>query len=482
MIFSSIVFVFLFFPVVLSIYLLIRSEIRIIFLLVSSLVFYFWGEGQYIYVIITYTITNFAFALIINKLKKHSSYGAKIALFFSVVFNLGLLVFYKYFVFMIGNLNFLLNYAEITLESPNIHVPLGISFFSFQAMSYVMDVYRGDVDPAKNILAFSMYFTFFPKLIAGPIVRYKDVAQQLINGIFSTDKIVEGIGRFILGLGKKVLIADNLARVVEPIFSLTISEIHFGTAWVGIISFSLQIYFDFSGYSDMAIGLGKIFGLDFLENFNFPYISKSIIQFWRRWHISLSTWFKDYLFRPMAGGMVTSFKQYAILTVIVFFLCGLWHGAAWTFIIWGLWHGFFIIAERTLVFGTFIKTVPKFFRHLYTLLVIIVGWVFFKADGLSFALGYLKKMFFELPEIHSTLTYINYKFLLILLLGIVGSTPLLKNIFKKINQKSKNSPTPNSLFTTGVRLVTVTYLIIIFCTSILSLSASTYNPFIYFKF
>jgi len=348
-------------------------------------------------------------------------------------------------------------------------------------MSYVIDVYRKEAPSQKNPINIALYVALFPQLIAGPIVRYHDIARQIISRTINVNLFASGVRRFIIGLGKKVLIANTVALIVDKVFSYPANQLSVQAAWIGIIAYSLQIYFDFSGYSDMAIGLGRMFGFDFLENFNYPYIAQSVQEFWRRWHISLSTWFRDYLYIPLGGNRKGNKRTYINL-FIVFFVTGLWHGASWNFIIWGIFHGTFLIIER-IGFGEFLTKIWRPLRHFYTLLVVIIGWVFFRSDSLSYSLSYLKSMFglgggsqsFALSNL-----YLNNEFVITVVIGIIVSTPILgliNNLFNNIkSQVFHNVLQKSSMLFANICLFAI------FIASIMSLASGTYNPFIYYRF
>ena len=365
----------------------------------------------------------------------------------------------------------------------NIILPVGISFYTFQSMSYTIDVYRGEVKATRNFLDFACYVTMFPQLVAGPIVRYRDVALQLIDRVVTVPGFASGVRRFVIGLAKKILIANIVARAADDIFAILPADLTPALAWLGIICYTLQIYFDFSGYSDMAIGLGRMFGFDFLENFNYPYISQSIQEFWRRWHISLSTWFRDYLYIPLGGSRKGNARTYFNL-VTVFFLCGLWHGAAWNFVVWGLFHGLFLVLER-MGLASFLKRIPMPLRHLYALSVAVVGWVFFRAESLSQAVSFLGSMFF----IHSgdplrqpLGMYVHPELILAIAAGFIGSAPILPRAVKKIRQKvvenESSRPWLGGLFCTA----TVSGIIVLMIFVGMRLASGSHNPFIYFRF
>jgi len=432
---------------------------------------------------------NYFFGILIEYYKKEKN-KAKIFLILAIIANLSLIGFFKYFNFIVENINFLLEFVNIAgLEVSRIHLPIGISFFTFQAMSYIIDVFRRKTVAQKNIFNVALYIALFPQLIAGPIVRYHDIAKQINNRFTDLDSFALGIKRFIFGLGKKVLIANLMGSVVDKIFAIPGSEITLSLAWLGIICYTIQIFFDFSGYSDMAIGLGKMFGFHFLENFNYPYISRSIREFWKRWHISLSNWFKDYLYIPLGGNRCKPSRVYFNL-ILVFFLCGLWHGATWNFVIWGLFHGVFLAIERTR-FGRFLDNINIIFQHLYTMLVVIIGWVLFRADNLSQAIIFLKAMIglgTGTGITYYASFYINIEVIITLIIGLIGFTPIVpfisrylstSSINKKVNIKSKSK---RKIISSIIAIISIIILIAILIYSAMQLASGTYNPFIYFRF
>ncbi|MDR1837747.1 MAG: MBOAT family protein, partial [Treponema sp.] len=379
MVFSSSIFLFFFLPIVIAGYYLLKEDYRVYFLLLSSLFFYAWGEPRYVLIMLLSIAINYSFGMFIDK-SHTNKILAKLLLVLAVAGNLGILFYFKYLNFALHTANRVFNTGFLYY---NIVMPIGISFFTFQGMSYVIDLYWRKVNVQKNPAKLAFYISFFPQLIAGPIVRYIDIKEQIEKRTVSADKFVAGAQRFVIGLAKKVIIANSLGETVDIIFNLPVSEMTAATAWLGIICYSFQIFFDFSGYSDMAIGLGRMFGFEFLENFNYPYISKSITEFWRRWHISLSSWFRDYVYIPLGGNRKGN--VYANL-VFVFILTGFWHGANFQFVAWGLWHGLFLIIER--LFGMREvknkKIIPL--RYVVTMLIVVVGWVFFRSPGLRYAL------------------------------------------------------------------------------------------------
>lgn len=444
------------------------------FLLASSLGFYFFGERFYTWVMLLVIAINYGFGLLLlNK-----AGGRIIIVSICIALNLGVLAYFKYFNFFLSTFGDLLSFVGITLPPPvAIHLPIGISFFTFQALSYVIDAYRNQVKIQTNPTKLALYVSLFPQLIAGPIVRYADVEKELGMRTHTWNEFAYGVERFVFGLAKKVLIANQIAYYVDKIFAIPDNELSTPLVWLAIIGYALQIYFDFSAYSDMAIGLGRMFGFKFLENFNHPYTALSIQDFWRRWHISLSTWFRDYLYIPLGGNRLGIFKTYRNL-LIVFFLTGLWHGASYNFIIWGLLHGTFLIIERV-GFQTFLNRIPKIFQSLYVILVVLVGWVFFRATDLQQAFSFLTKMFSAAGSQESAAHFsflIDVNFSITLLMGFIFATPLRKKLFGDCFYVSTVS-------SSGIKRWSYTLLIVaIFLISIVYLAAGTYNPFIYFRF
>ena len=483
MVFSSTIFLFLFLPIVLLIHFLLRGVApRNLFLLIASLVFYAWGEQLFALIMIASIAINYGFGLGIERLRGQQS--AKLLLIASIVLNLGLLILFKYSNFLVSNLNSLLGGAYLQPVSWATHLPAGISFFTFHAISYVIDIYRQDCKPQKNPIKVALYFDFFPQLIAGPIVRYHEIEQQLSQRTITIEGFALGVRRFVLGLGKKVLIANTLAGPVDKIFAIPTEQLTPGLAWFGIGCYTLQIYFDFSGYSDMAIGLGYLFGFKLPENFNYPYISRSIREFWRRWHISLSNWLRDYLYIPLGGNRCSPVRNYFNL-LTVFLLCGFWHGASWNFVIWGLFHGFFLVLERQSAMK-FLETLWLPVQWLYALLVIIVGWVFFRADTLPHAIAFLQAMVGiyrgDGVEYHTAL-YWNSEIALVLCLGAIAATPFLPLLVQGYQRlvSCLKGPTITiaDLIAYSSGLVSLGA---IFTFSVMKIAAGTYNPFIYFRF
>jgi len=471
MLFSSAIFLFLFLPLTVLTYYLVKGRLKNIILLIASLVFYAWGGVSYSVILIFSILFNYLFGYLIHKNK-----NKKLYLSIGVGLNLLVLGIFKYADFIIENINKITeSFSFEKINQPHIILPIGISFFTFQAISYLVDIYRNDVKYRKNFVNLALYISLFPQLIAGPIVRYHDIANQLIKRNHSLINIGKGVERFIIGLAKKVLLANNFAVVADSIFNSDYSTLSTPTAWLGIISYSFQIYFDFSGYSDMAIGLGKIFGFTFLENFNFPYISKTIKEFWRRWHISLSTWFRDYLYIPLGGNRVSQKRVYLNL-LIVFTLTGFWHGASWNFLFWGLFHGLFLVLER-IGLDKLLKKLWTPFQHLYALTIVIIGWVFFRVESINDGFYFVKQMFSSPVSDNLWLSYFDIKFIIVLTVAILGSMnffPKLKTAFYSI--------TKNNFVKTAGEFAYSIILLMLFAASSVMLLSDTYNPFIYFRF
>ena len=487
MVFSSTIFLFLFLPLVLLAYFLVGRKMRNLLLLAASLAFYAWGETVYVLLMLVSILVNYSFGLLIDRAQNQGKTG-KPALVTAVVINLLLLGFFKYADFLVANLNSLLQHLHLNpVAFPDVHLPIGISFFTFQAMSYVIDLYRRESEVQKNPVNIALYIALFPQLIAGPIVRYHDIARQIRTRVTTSADVACGIRRFIIGLGKKVLIANVLGQTADYIFSLPPERLPATLAWFGAVSYTLQIYYDFSGYSDMAIGLGRMFGFHFLENFNYPYVSRSIREFWRRWHISLSTWFRDYLYIPLGGSRGSTFRTYFNL-ITVFFLCGLWHGASWTFVVWGLYHGFFLIAERTGAGGKILQILPAPVRYLYAMLVVVLGWVIFRSESFSFALAYLRAMFSPgTPAIYNSQIFLhmNNEFYFTLAAGLIGSVPLFAVLAKKfsaIPQVADQGVMSNCLGNPITAMLQVSGLMFVLSYSVASIMGGSYNPFLYFRF
>ena len=453
MVFSSILFLFRFLPIFLILYFLVPKRMRNLVLFFGSLFFYAWGEPVYVILMLFSTVSDYTLGLCIEKYQ--NTKRKKVFLLCSIVINLGLLGFFKY-------------------SGMNLPLPIGISFYTFQTMSYTIDVYRGDVKAQQNILDFGVFVTMFPQLIAGPIVKYHDVNKELKQRYISRIDFMEGSTRFIIGLGKKVLLANGIGLLFTQITSLKALTVV--SSWMGILAYAFQIYFDFSGYSDMAIGLGRILGFHFPENFNYPYIAKSITEFWRRWHMTLGSWFREYVYIPLGGNRFGLKRQLANI-FIVWALTGVWHGAGLNFLLWGLWFAFFLTLEKIFLYN-FIKKIPSFFGWLYAMLVVLVGWCFFSLEKNELIIQFLSAMtgntqagFID----RQTMYFISNYWRLFLIL-IIGSTPLLKILGNR--WKASKREGISKLFS----LLKTLCLVIIFILSVANIVDASYNPFLYFRF
>lgn len=471
MVFSSSLFIMLFLPLFLGAYYIAEKtkkiKIKNAVVLMASFIFYAWGGVKYLIIVILLVLTNYLFALAMERDFLHK----KVILFICIAVNLLSLGYFKYFNFLYNNFSTLATMIMPNIvweDKTNIVLPIGISFYTFQTMSYVIDVYRGEVKPQKSFFDLLMYVIMFPQLIAGPIVRYQDVNKGIISRTSSMKDVYLGMKRFVIGFAKKVFIANAMGGVADIMFS---QYMNVGTlyAWIGAICYTLQIFYDFSAYSDMAIGLGRVIGFRFNENFDSPYTSKSIKEFWRRWHISLSSWFRDYVYIPLGGNQKEVARTYLNL-LIVFFLTGLWHGAAWQFIVWGMFHGLFLLIERT-KFGNVLRCIPTFFQHLYCMVIVIIGWVFFRADNISIAISYIRKMFtfnFNKCVIGEITGYVSPLTISCFIIGILGVLPFARKLY--LSTVEKNSVVIN------------TFYFVIYIWAILYMVGLSYNPFIYFKF
>ena len=464
MVFSSMVFLCIFLPVVFLLHLLlpgIRAKNGM--LLLASLAFYAYGEPVYVILMIASAFVNYLSALLIGK----NPAGKKAVMAVNVILNLGVLVLFKYTGFLAESVNTILGTA---IPVPSIRLPIGISFFTFQAMSYVIDVYRGVTGAQKNFGKVLLYISFFPQLIAGPIVKYHDIAQEIENRTQTVDGVTDGIRRFIVGLSKKVLISNTVGLVADTLFAADVSGLNAAAAWIGAVSYMLQIYFDFSGYSDMAIGLGEMFGFHFKENFNYPYISGSIREFWRRWHMSLSGWFQEYLYIPLGGSRKGKIRT--VINKFIVFLCtGIWHGANVTFLFWGLYHGCFLMLEEIVpAIREEGGKVKSFFQHVYTLLVVLIGFVFFRADSMHQGAAWIKTMFTgfgsNTAAMSLALEQLTPLYLVTAAVGIVACCPV-----KMLVKKGR-----------AYEAVTAAGSLALLLLCMLSLASGTYNPFIYFRF
>ncbi len=465
MVFSSLLFLFIYFAAVLVIYYVTPRKFRNLFLFFANLVFYGWGEPVFVLLMLFSTVVDYTCGYFIDKYRTKNKKIAKTFLITSVVINLSLLGFFKYAGFITDTLNAIPFFSLPSIEVP---LPIGISFYTFQTMSYSIDVYRNDAPVQRNIITFGTYVALFPQLIAGPIVRYKDVAYQLDHRRETLDSFTKGVKLFCIGLGKKVLLANQMGLMWD-----TIRESGEVNGWlgsfIGILGYTFQIYFDFSGYSDMACGLGNMFGFEFLKNFDYPYISKSITEFWRRWHISLGTWFREYVYIPLGGNRMGPTRQILNL-LIVWFLTGFWHGASYNFILWGLFYGVLLIFEK-LVFKKVLDKIPAILQHIYTMFFVIMGWVMFYFVEMEELLDFVVDLFsFTGPVIGESALSTTISFLPLIAISVVASTPLAMNLYKKI----KSTPLKNAVDTAFVLAI------IVLCTA--SLVNQSYNPFLYFRF
>ncbi|MEN6576145.1 MAG: MBOAT family protein [Phycisphaerales bacterium] len=511
MVFSSVIFVLFFLPIVLAGYFLLVAPALLgsrsrfwwqasnAFLLFSSLVFYFWGERSLTWIIIGSILINYVCGLIISGAYRSGgvqqlvpggprNWRQKAGLVAAVACNLGILGLFKYFNFGVENFNGLM--ARLGLsglfwhDAIRITLPLGISFYTFQAMSYTIDVYRGRTRATRNLVDFACYVTMFPQLVAGPIVRYLDIAEQLRSREITCRLFASGVSRFVVGLAKKLLIANTVSVAAEEIFALPTANLSPGIAWFGALCFALQIYFDFSGYSDMAIGLGRMLGFSFPENFNYPYISQSMREFWQRWHISLSTWFRDYLYIPLGGNRRSPGRTYMNLA-LVFTLCGLWHGASWTFVVWGLYHGFFLVLER-IGLQEFLARRHPLIRHVYTLLTILCGWVIFASPTIGHAAGFLTAMVGVAADAVSTQDlewYMTREVRIALIAGVVFSMPVVPAFVASIRRAvAELGGVARSAAEWTLAVCRLLCLSALYVLCVMFLSAGTHNPFIYFRF
>lgn len=466
MVFSSTIFLCVYLPLVLLGYYICPKKGRNLFLLIASLVFYAWGEPKYVFLMIFSILVNYIFGRLMDKNRGRQK-RMKLLLVLSVVIDIGLLSVFKYTDFIITNVNAIFGSSFDLL---NIALPIGISFYTFQAMSYTIDVYRNDVRVQKNLIDFGMYITMFPQLIAGPIVRYADVQDQLADRSVTTADFSEGVMRFVVGLGKKVLLANQMGAVWSEIYALG-GDVSALMAWTGAIAYTFQIYFDFSGYSDMAIGLGRMFGFKFPENFRYPYQSVSITDFWRRWHITLSTWFKEYLYIPL-GGNRRGLARQALNLLIVWSLTGFWHGAGWNFVMWGLYYFVILFIEKLFLLKALDK-LPKFFRHVYALLLIIIGWVIFASDDVSVLLPFLGSMFGANGAVGGMDVYTLLTKAVLLIICCIASTELPKKLFLS----AAGAMNEKAAFTLKSVLM-----IALLALSMILLIGDSYNPFLYFRF
>ena len=473
MVFSSLLFLFRFLPLVFLLYYLTPRRGRNVVLFLFSLLFYAWGEPKYVFLMLFSITMDYTVGRLIDKAKREGKPGkAKGCLLFSVFMNLAILGFFKYADFIISSINAV---SGLNLPLLNIPLPIGISFFTFQTMSYTIDVYRGNTDVQKNWISYGTYVSMFPQLIAGPIVQYKTIAKQMKERRENLDDFTEGIHRFVTGVGKKVLLANNIGLLWDAAAALPVAELPVATAWLGALAYTFQIYFDFSGYSDMAIGLVKMFGFHFLENFNYPYISRSITEFWRRWHISLSSWFREYVYIPLGGNRRGIKKQIRNIAV-VWMLTGIWHGASWNFVLWGVYYGALLIIEKFVLKDILIK-LPRVFRHIYALFFVLIGWVIFAFDKIAVGVQYIGAMFggAGVGLVDSTTIYLLYNYAVLLVILVLASTELPKKVAALLIRKAGE----NNWLVTIARLV---FYAGVFFLGVAYLVDATYNPFLYFRF
>lgn len=463
MVFSSIPFLFFFLPITLALYYLVPQRLRNWALMVVSLIFYAWGEPIYVLLMISTILVTYFCGVLMEKYRTTPK-KSRLFLTLSIVFSLGVLFFFKYYDFLARNLSLL----GISLPVLGLSLPIGISFYTFQAISYNIDVYRKDTPPQNHLLHYGNYVSLFPQLVAGPILKYRDVADQLDRRLHTTEKFTSGVTKFTVGLCKKVLLANNIGPLFDTVAAQSQGELSVLGAFLGLLAFTFQIYFDFSGYSDMAIGLGRMLGFEFLPNFNYPYISQSITDFWRRWHISLSTWFKEYVYIPLGGNRVGRLKQYRNI-LIVWCLTGIWHGAAWNFFFWGLYFAVILMFEKAFVLHV-LKKVPAFVRHLYTLILVMFGWALFQLNEFSSATGFLSALFGRGDGLYnSDALYLLQSYWPFFIILAIASTPLLSQAFDKLPEKARLVARP-ILVALGLFFSTA-YLV-----------DSSFNPFLYFNF
>ncbi len=469
MVFSSITFLFAFLPAVLIVYYIAPKKARNLVLFLFSLVFYAWGEAVYIWLMLASTVVAYVTGLLADRTKRKDSKLPFFSMLFAIIWNMGLLLFFKYTDFFINTAN---DAFGMHIKLLGFTLPIGISFYSFQTLSYVIDVYKGDVKSQKNFLTLGAYVALFPQLIAGPIVRYKDVEEQLMQRSETVENFSQGVRRFAIGLGKKVILANNIGALFTLISKTEQSEMSVCAAWLGAFAYTFQIYFDFSGYSDMAIGLGKMFGFTFLENFNYPYIANSITDFWRRWHISLSSWFRDYVYIPLGGNRKGKLRQ-CVNIMIVWFLTGFWHGANWNFIIWGVYYGILLLIEKFLLWNT-LKKAPAVITHIYALFFIIIGWGIFAYDDFSVLTQSFKNMFGlgGVPFSNRMTLFNMLSYAVTFAVLIIASTPLPKKLANRLEAKKP----------VAFAVCEPLWIAVLLVVSTAYLAGNSFNPFLYFRF
>lgn len=484
MLFTEPTFLFLFLPILLGLTFLrrhaaVHGAYANWVLLIASVIFYAKGGGAFTWLMLASIAFNYWMAIAVDRAR--ATGRARHVLAAAVTIDLVVLGLFKYANFFAENVNALARTFDAPPRDwPQIVLPIGISFYTFHAISYVVDVYRRDAAAQKSPVHAALYLLLFPQLIAGPIIRYRDIADQLAHRLIGLDDFAWGVRRFVIGLGKKVLVANTVAEVADKIFGLPANQLTPGHAWLGIVCYTLQIYFDFSGYSDMAIGLGRMFGFRFPENFRWPYIAETVQDFWHRWHMSLSSWFRDYLYVPLGGNRISPRRTYVNL-VTVFFLCGLWHGASWNFVVWGLFHGAFLVIER-LGHATVVRGWWRPLRHAYLLLVVMVGWVFFRADTLASALAFLAAMAGRAataPTPYTVQWFMTPLVWITLAAGVAGSMPIGPALERWLQRRQA---APGALPSRGLALASAGLVAIVLVASLTQIAARTYNPFIYFRF
>lgn len=473
--FDSSVFLFLALPIMIILYFVVGKKLRNIYLFIINILLYSFAEPLFILLLLASMALNYGCALLIKKYKNDKPKVSKTLMIVAICVNLASLVFFKYIAFLGTLLNDMLGwFGVVGPEVLKVALPIGISFYTFQAISYIVDTYKEEIVPTKNFIKFGVYFSFFAQITAGPIVRYKDIEEQLDNRTLSLNDFASGLQRFLIGLGQKIIFANYFAKVVNEIFNTPLSGVGGATAWVGIIFYALQIYFDFAGYSSMAIGIAKMFGFKLKENFDHPYVADSIKDFWRRWHISLSSWFRDYVYFPLGGNRKGKGRMFFGI-FLVFLLSGIWHGASLTFLVWGVYHGIFNMIEKIPAISNLQKKTPRVIRHIYTMLVVLVGWVFFRSPTISGAFEYLGCMLF-LHGWNAGMPLISPALIVLLVLGIIGSTNLVKFIKEKV-EKSENKSLVLTLYTMSwIALIAV----FVVCIPIILTGSTT--PFIYAQF
>ena len=466
MVFSTPVFLFYFLVLTLLVYYLVPRKLRNVVILISSLIFYYWGEQTYVVIMFLSTAIDFTHGLLVEHFKgKGQLKYAKMAVASSMFFNLLLLLFFKYWDFLASSFQALgLTFMPVL----GVHLPIGISFYTFQTMSYTIDVYRDDAKVQRSLVNFGTFVTLFPQLIAGPIIKYKDLGDQIDHRTHSPEQFASGVQIFVVGLAKKVLLANNIGKLWDTILALPARELTTAGAWLGVAAFAFQLYFDFSGYSDMAVGLGRMLGFEFMRNFNYPYIAKSVTEFWRRWHISLGTWFREYLYIPLGGNRVSKPRLFFNL-LVVWAATGIWHGASWNFLIWGLYFAVLLILEKAFL-GKLLQKLPAALQHLYTLFLVLVSWAIFAVEDFGHMGAYLKAMFGLGGGLtNDNVSYYFFSFLPMLIIAAVASTPLAAKLWKRLPEKPRLALLP-ILLLAGLVFSTA-YLV-----------DATYNPFLYFRF